>query len=506
MKTPVSLTPLQRRQSLLLIVLFVITRALALAAGMRYVTSETVDGWQFLDLDVLRNHLLRGLLNLHEQPPLFNAIIGLSEKIAGSHYGLLMLAFQMLLGMSGILCVYVILTQLQIKSSYGFLISLILLLNPAAVAFEFDALYTEVVYAFNCFLGLAVLIYLKTRSDRVLYCVIGLAVALTLVRSTYHCIWLVGLLAVLWLQLPENRRQIQKAGVIGLFVALLWPTKNLVLFHHFASTTWGPYSIASHWSFLAGRQPEKDWIAQGKLPTFIYFADDLDGNFRHWLSDRWKAPATGDPELDDIAKRNGGSVNWNSLAMLRMHDERAKDVAFLLRHDLKNYTFSVFTAVDTYFRPSSDYLAKQSFPEANVQFAHIAPVDRMVRRICCNVIGLPEYSHATLDPGRHVTLKQRLQRTCFGALLVGFLVLCCLLSFLSPAFWQGQRDRRILMMVLTLTMAYIFMVVNVVEIGENMRFRFETQAVAITVACVFLQQLADRRKKLVPSMDRSILT
>jgi hypothetical protein len=48
-------------------------------------------------------------------------------------------------------------------------------------------------------------------------------------------------------------------------------------------------------------------------------------------------------------------------------------------------------------------------------------------------------------------------------------------------------------MAMTVTIAYAFAVVNLVEVGENMRFRFETDSLVLAVAVIFLQQLWDRR-------------
>jgi hypothetical protein len=49
-------------------------------------------------------------------------------------------------------------------------------------------------------------------------------------------------------------------------------------------------------------------------------------------------------------------------------------------------------------------------------------------------------------------------------------------------------------MLMSVTIVYVFLVVALLEVGENMRFRFETHALVMMVAAVFLQQIWDWRK------------
>ena len=484
------LANIRRKHLALLILGFILTRGLALFSGMRYRTSQTLLFWQFLDVSLLHHHLLRALLHLHSQPPLLNAAIGLAEKVAGPHYGPLLLSFQFLLGLSAVISVYLLLTRLCVEPMFSLGVSFLLLLNPAEIYFEFHSLYTSWVLAFHCFIALAIVCYVQSRSDRALYWLIGLAVCLTLLRSSYQWIWLVGMLVVLWWQLPGNRRQIRDAGLVGLLLALLWPAKNYVLFHHFTPSTWGPYSVSKHWN--VNQPPVDAWVREGKLPTLTYTANS-DQQLEEWLSTYWLAPPKGSPELDDISKA-GGATNWNSLAMLRMNDAKAKDVSFLFRHDPAAYAVSVVHAVGFYFEPVSVWL--RGFADQE-QYRHIAPYDNIVRHLCCNIFGVPpSVEDSTTGVSRPVpphTVKAIIQSFCVGALLTNSLVLLFMLSLTRPSLWNSSPDRKVAAMVMTVTITYAFLVVNLVDVGENMRFRFETEALVFVVAAIFLQQLWDRR-------------
>lgn len=495
------LTKVQWRNVSVLVVACAVTRALALFLGVRPLTSETAWFMQVLDLNLLHHHLARSLYHLHCQPPLLNALIGLAEKVSGPYYGQLITLFFVILGSCAVICVYLSLTLLRVSPTVSLCVSLLLLLNPAEILSEFDPFYTIPVIAIHCFMALATICYLQRRSLRSLYCLVGLAVLLTLTRSSYQWIWVIAVLAVVWWQTPQSRNQVRIAGFVALFLSLLWPLKNEVLFRHFISTTWGPLSMAKHWDWNGSAV--QDMVRQGLVTTFAP-PDGSEDAIRRQLQSKWKGPPTGFPELDDVTKKTGGSINWNSLAALRLNDARQKDIRVLLRHDPKEYVVSVLHSVAIYFYPSTQYYAM--FGEAGnplVELAqHYQPlraIDTVVRRVCCNVFGLPPNTPVPsaaegARPQQHRTFASVAKKLCVGALLLYGVVLVCVISFGRRSIWLGAQDRKVAAMVMSLTIAYSFVVVNLVEIGENQRYRFETQALVFMVVAVFLQQLWDRRR------------
>lgn len=471
---------------------FIASRTLAFLIGLRYPSDELAHSWQLLDLNILHYHLLRGLFYLHAQPPLFNTLFGIAEKIGGSHFGNIVLGLQLCLGLGAVVAVYLTLTRLKVTPPLTIFVVLLLLLNPAAILFEFDPLYTELVYALNCFIALAAVCYIHNRRRLALWCLVGLAVSLTLIRSSYQPIWLVLIIAALFWGLRGSRRRIVAAGIAGLLLTLIWPAKNYILFHHFVSSTWAPFSMSRHWKYPADRKRIEPWIEQGLIPTFARRPSESGGSekeFPAWLTQQWPAPRAGVPELDNVAKDNGWT-NWNSLSLLRMHDAEAKDVNFLLHHEPKSYILNIGRGLAVYFEPSTIYF-KGVGGDSLVQYDKVAPVDRLISRVCCNIFGLPPEAYGPLQPQ-----KLRLKNFCFGAVAVYGLALACLLSFARCSFWAGSRERRVAAAFLLTTICYSFILTNLVEVGENMRFRFETHALTMMVAAVFLQQLWDRRTRL----------
>ena len=477
-----------------IVVVFVASRMWAFLIGLRYPSGELARSWQLLDLNILHYHLLRGLFYLHAQPPLFNALFGIAEKAGGSQSGNIIFGLQLCLGLGAAIAVYLTLTRLKVAPVFSLFVVLILLLNPAAILFEFDPLYTEMVYALNCFIALAAVCYIQNRSRLALWFLMGLAVSLTLIRSSYQPVWLVLMLSVLLWGLPGSRRSIVTAGIAGVLLTLIWPAKNYILFHHFASSTWAPFSMSKHWKYPADQKRIEPWVKRGLVPTFAPRPSEsgvTEAQFPAWLAQQWPAPRAGVPELDNVAKDDGGWTNWNSLSLLRMHDAQAKDIEFLLHHDPKSYVLNIARGLAIYFEPSTVYF-KGWGGDSLVQYDKLAPMDRAVSRVCCNILGLPPEAYGPLPPQ-----KLRLKNFCIGALAVYGIALVCLLSLVSSSFWAGGRERRLAAAFMLTTITYSFLLTNLVEVGENMRFRFETHALALMVATVFLQQLWDRRGSLL---------
>jgi len=474
-----------------IVVVFVGTRWAAFGAGMRYRVGEAAWLWQLLDLGLLRDHLLRSLWHLHAQPPLFNAVVGVAEKLAGERFGGVMLALQLALGLGAVLAVNRALRMLRVGVGLRVVVCLALLLNPVEVTFEFDALYTEIAYALHCFLALAVVGFVQSRSRRALVWVVALAVGLTLVRSTYQWVWVAAVFGVLWMLVTERRREIRWAAVVAVGLAMVWPAKNFFLVGHFTSSTWAASSMAKHWSVNDARVQEFE--RAGQIETFPSGVKSRESS-QSWLAERWAAQATGLPELDALGKTAGGATNWNSLAMLRMHEAQAKDVRFLLRHDPKPYVVGVVRAVLLYFQDSADYFREVTVEETVANFKRVEGVDRRVRRICCTVFGVPGESAAP-GPGLLGHVEGVVGWMCLGAVAVYGFVVGCLPLLGRRKAWFGEEDRRAAVVGMLMTVGYVFVVSNLLDVGENMRFRLETQPLMLMATAILGAQIFERRRK-----------
>ncbi|MDE1178835.1 MAG: hypothetical protein PW789_19850 [Edaphobacter sp.] len=472
-----------------LAILFFGSRGIAMRYGFHYLVTQHPASWQLLDLDILRHHLWRGLVHLHGQPPLFNALVGMCLKFGGSRYGSLLLAIQFVLSFLSFVSVFIILVKLRVRLGIAYLVSAALLLNPTVIAFDFDGLYTALVSSLHCLIALAIVSYVQRRSSVSIACICFLMGCLTLLRSSYQWPWVILLFGILFFYIPSNRRQIVTAGAICVGISLLWPAKNYLLFRHFASSTWGPYSLAKHWNAERDRAIIDGFVAQGQIQTFRNDGSDLPTELRR----HWPAAPTGFPELDAVTKSVGGDPNWNSLSMLRMHDAELKDDVFLFKHAPKVYAVAVMHGIVQYFEPASDYLMFRG-GESESQYKKLAGVDVWANRFCCNVFAPKNHSDSASNVEGGHSGSDLLAKLCIGAVLGELVILAFLLTLQKESFWRKDQDRKLLCLLLSSTVNYAFFLVALVEVNENMRYRFETQSLVAVIAVVFLQQLWDGRK------------
>jgi hypothetical protein len=290
-----------------------------------------------------------------------------------------------------------------------------------------------------------------------------------------------------------------RTSLVFLALSILWPAKNLILFHHFTSSTWLSYSLSKHWH--ANDPTVSVLVWEGRLPTYEVPDGAPDEVMNRWLAQRWATPPTGYPELDSLTKSVGGFSNWNSLALLHMREAQNKDVHLLLKTDPRPFFQDILWSSRLYFEPASRYFL-YSGRESFENYQHLAPWTRRVDRAFCNLFGLP----AQFQPGReseatatsvstfHISPWQYVQSLSIGAILINALAVLAMLSLLIRRFWRGALPRRQLVILLSFTIAWVLLVTNLAEIGENMRFRFETHVLVCIVAAVFLQQLVQNRR------------
>ena len=70
-----------RRYVVALVAVFVVSRYVYWRAGVRFDSWALTNSWQLLPQDLLRNDLVRASGDLHSQPPLWNAFIGVTLQL-----------------------------------------------------------------------------------------------------------------------------------------------------------------------------------------------------------------------------------------------------------------------------------------------------------------------------------------------------------------------------------------------------------------------------------------
>src|SRR5262245_55591035 len=114
---------------------FLITLILERILKIRFVYEVIPLLWQYLDVEILKNDLLRGVFFLHSQPPLFNLYLGMILKVAGIHTPVVLAIVNQFCVFGILLGVTRLMEVLKIRLTISIFIVLLLALLPAILVY-----------------------------------------------------------------------------------------------------------------------------------------------------------------------------------------------------------------------------------------------------------------------------------------------------------------------------------------------------------------------------------
>jgi hypothetical protein len=464
--------------------LFVVSRIAYRLAGVAFDTRSTWRTWIFLDGRVLEGDLFGSIAHLHSQPPLFNLFYGLVLRLPDSLqkpvYALTFLTLGALLTYS----LYALATGLGVSRNVAFGATALFVVGPTVVVYENWFHYAYPVAVLLCASGLFLLLFLRTGLRR--YAIaffVALAVVL-LTRSSYHLVFLIAVaVLVAWVS-PLRARQVLVIAALPVLVVALWYGKNLVMFDTFSSSSWLGMNLARTVYLSEGPDEMTRLRAHDEIDP-ILGVKPFSGPSRYDPEFVHPEP-TGVAALDRAKRSQNGGVNFNH----RVYPEVS---------DL------YFDAVLDYWQDHPGALARSS--ELGLRFEllpasqyywladsteKIGGLQRLYDRW---VMWQPDAYKAdgflgyTLPgPGRaragDVPVPAAGNFSVMVLLVYGFALIGG--PFLAWSGWKAPDRRGVVVLYLWLLLAYGVVANTFSDVGENNRFRFETDPVALVLALVVL--------------------
>jgi len=136
-----------RLWSILLALVFALSRVIYFAAGVRPDTIPIGTYLQYIDPVLLREHLWQSLFYLREQPPGFNLYLGLVLKTA-AHPEALFLVIHLLMGLALAFSLMAVMMRLGVADWLAFLLAAMFTLSPITVLYENWVFYEYPVMVF----------------------------------------------------------------------------------------------------------------------------------------------------------------------------------------------------------------------------------------------------------------------------------------------------------------------------------------------------------------------
>lgn len=471
---------------LAVIAAFVLSRIGYHLAGVRFDASSLPWFWQFIDPTLLRANLGQSLWYLHSQPPAFNVFLGFVVNLFAGHETAVFAVCYVLLGLSFTAAMFLLLKELGTPDTPNAVLTAVYVASPACVLYENWLFYT---YPLTVLLLLAALFWQRfARRGRFLDALLLFACATlhALTWSLFHLVWLLGLVLALVLFRRRDWRKVMAAAAVPLLIVGLWYAKNLVQVGEFTGSTWFGMNFSKMTNSMLTVTERRALHDSGTISAVSLVPPFSDPD-RYYGAIPKPGP-TGIPVLDQEMKPSG-IPNFNNSHFIAVSRQYGRDAFRILTARPTAYLRGLAESYLLYFMPASAYL----FLDNNV--AHIKG---LVRFASIALNGRFSYHH---DPGLRQTRPPL--HYCQAFLNTGwFLIIAYALVVVLGVFLLFRRSsfitHRSSLVFIWYNVAWVTLVANAAEVGENNRFRFVTDPLVFAfLAALAVGWLARRRPEMV---------
>jgi hypothetical protein len=439
-----------------------------LLSGIRLDYDALFRNWQYLDVHTLRYNLLNGIWYDHTQPPVFNLLLGLILKLAGSYARLV---FVLLLKGISLINALLLLSILKRTVRYAILpliIALLYLLSPASIIFENELFYTtfiSLLLLISCFFLTNLKETINWRNAAGFFLPL---VVICMTRSLYHLVWLIGVAGMLlfyyrkkgggWILLTCSLASVLLVGS--------WYVKNYFVFNSFSASTWMGMNLARN-VFHDAEIPDSSNIASiepfSKISTYKNFLSGFDETKYAGLND-----------LDLLQEmKNDSFINEKNVGYMVVSKKYMEASKLQIRTHPLAYLKNILQSAIIFFAPATRYSVIESEARKikyydlvySFNLSHFAR-GKQQRRIAMTLSAIPK-------------------------------MIIYLLVF-SLAVRQAIHSGKIgfLQLFIATIIGYIFCVSSLFEHYENMRFRYEAEPLfLILVGQTIADYLQGKHKK-----------
>ena len=435
-------------------------------AGVRFDTSLMTWQWQFLDVDLLRNHLLQSLWYQHSQPPLFNLFLGLALKIAPHDYPLLLQAAFLLCGAALLLCLFRLMRRLGVSRLLSLLVCAFFAASPAFILYEHYLYYTFPLAAVMALAAVTLDAYRETRQTRLAIVFFALIFVQCALWSLFHILYFAAVAGIFIARGGKERKRLLAAAALPFLLLFGLYAKNYAVFGEFSVSSWLGMNLARTSVLWLPPETRGEMIADGRLsaasrtepfmPPGDYFDNvPVPAKFAN-------IPALARPV------KSTGEINFNYYSYIAINKDYLHDDKVVIKADPKNYLFhGVLPAWGIYFTSASNYNALTNRDK-------IRPMLALYDNLFSGAfpyLDLPAY-------------------TPYLFLLFGLpaIFLYGITAALSPRarFPAISPAQKRLLLYLCLNILYVAVLGNTLERGENNRFRFVTDSFSLAILALAL--------------------
>ena len=439
---------------------FAVSLMVARWLGVRFDDSGLEYLYQFLDPEILRGDLSRGLYFLHAQPPLFNLFLGLVLKafpsITTEVFALCFaaLALALLLGLVWLM------RALGVPDIFAAVSCLLFALHPNFLVYSHWLFYTMPAALIVLLMTMVLTRYTQTGGVVLAHVFCWLGAVLMLTRALYHPLWLVAAIGVVATFLAgKQRKGLLVAAIVPLLLVNGVYLKNYLHVGSYSGSSWLGMSLSKRWPLS---QDEMATLRRrGVLPPVWHRRPFREPDELKHLG-YFEPMAEAHPAIGDPYKGNGEpNFNHRDYAIISKKMERA-NVQLMLRYPGR-YLQRAATAFLLFVQPGPN----------SVHF--------LVEYDFSSVHGLRHFLTSTVFRGGPIERPIGILQPPLNAWLIGFPALLLFALFRAV---RGERssgvDVRPVFAFMLLTVVWVTLTSTLIEIGENDRMRWEVEPLLMT--------------------------
>jgi hypothetical protein len=352
------------------------------------------------------------------------------------------------------------------------------MVSPGTVLYEHWLAYAYPLTAALTLSGYCLYQFMLTKKQYWGLIFFTLLSGIALTWSLFHIVWLFGIIAILFIALSE-RKQMILAAFLPVLLVTVWYTKNLLTVGEFTASSWAGMNISKIATF---RMPEEDRVQMVKSGELSDFA--LIPPFRNplvYLKILPDIPLTGIPVLDQPETSSDGR-NHHHLVYVEASKYYMQDAIQMILTRPTDYLRSVNQAVYIYFHSPSDFDLITGNRDT------LGAFDLWWNRL---FYGQWKSDETSIDHNSNMFAEH-----------VGWWIAASFLIVTTgnvTFIWKNRRQIDKPENMLVLFMAYnIFFVTavgNLMDIGENNRFRFTVDPFLLILLIFFLRNMITLRPR-----------
>jgi hypothetical protein len=466
---------------LALLITFLVSRAGYALAGIQFQGDTYLGYWQFIDPKLLQTDLWRSVFYLHSQPPLMNLLTGIMLQVFPDEHTAVFRSLFFLSGLVLMISIY----QLGISMGFSHWLSAILsawfMISPGTVLYENWLAYAHPLTTTLALAGAALYIFAGTHRLRWGVLFFSLLAVAALTWSLFHITWLLAILLMM-VYVFQERRKVLLAALIPVILLAGWYAKNLVIVGEFTASSWAGMNLSKIATFRVPEKERRLLIKSGELSKFAQYPPFRNPQF--YLKLLPDTPTTGIPLLD-LPETSLGSRNHHHLVYVEASQYYLRDALRVIRLKPQYYLRSIGQAFYIFFHSSSD------FDLILGNRGHIYGFDLWWNRL---------FFGQWLDDETSIDRNVSMSPLHAGwVIIVAFSV--ALIS--SPLFlWQNRKSlsdpQKLLVLFMSFNILYVTLVGNLMDIGENNRFRLVVDPFILMLFIYFSRMGIARLRKPPP--------